>query len=309
MEAELVLKIGDFPDDLQRVIDAEFNCLSADQVLQSETLRTGVRAILTRSNYTVPQQLLEHLPKLKIIATSGVGYDGIPLAVARQQQVVVTNTPGILDGAVSELAIGLLLALLRRIPAADQFVRYGHWDSTAFALTTGLAGKRVGIVGLGRIGQGIAHRLSAFEVSLGYCGTNPKQVTYDFYDNIRDLAAHSDILVVCCPGGESTRHLVDAEVLSRLGPSGYLINVSRGSVVDQAALIAALKNGSLRGAALDVFETEPVVDPVLRQLPNTVLSPHAGSATQETRYRMLRLALDNIHRVLGGQSALTPVGV
>jgi lactate dehydrogenase-like 2-hydroxyacid dehydrogenase len=307
MQREPILKIGVFPEEMQRVIDTEFECHSEDDVRASPALAGVVRAIITRSNYVIPAEWLERLPKLNIISTSGVGYDGIPIAAARDRKVVVSNTPGVLDGAVSELAIALLLAMLRKIPASDRFVREGEWSAGAFPLTSGLAGKKVGIVGLGRIGQGIARRLAGFDVSIAYSASAPKQVPYEFFREVTALAAHADILVVCCPGGAATRHLINAEVLSQLGPQGYVVNVSRGSVVDEAALVEALTNRSIRGAALDVFESEPLTDSPLTKLPNTVLTPHAGSATEETRRVMLRLALDNIHRVLRGEAALTPV--
>ena len=302
-----ILQIGSFPEAMQRVIDAEFACHDAAEVERSTELHGRIRAIVTRSNYAVPLALVQALPRLAVIATSGVGHDGIPVAAAKARGVVVTNTPGVLDGAVSELAIGLLLALLRKIPDADRFVRAGGWSEGLYPLTTGLAGKRVGIVGLGRIGRGIARRLAGFDVEIAYTGTRPQDLPYSFVAEVGALAEASDILIVCCRGGEATRHLIDAAVLERLGPEGFLVNVARGSVVDEAALTAALAAGRLRGAALDVFETEPLADSPLRRLDNTVFSPHAGSATEETRRVMLRLALDNIHRVLAGQPALTPV--
>ena len=299
-----ILKIGSFPEAMQRVIDAEFACHDEAEVGQSVELHGRIRAIVTRSNYAVPLALVQALPRLAVIATSGVGHDGIPVAAAKARGVVVTNTPGVLDGAVSELAIGLLLALLRKIPDADRFVRAGGWSEGLYPLTTGLAGKRVG---LGRIGRGIARRLAGFDVEIAYTGTRAQDLPYGFVAEVGALAEASDILIVCCRGGEATRHLIDAGVLERLGPEGFLVNVARGSVVDEAALTAALAAGRLRGAALDVFETEPLADSPLRRLDNTVFSPHAGSATEETRRVMLRLALDNIHRVLAGQPALTPV--
>jgi len=302
-----ILKIGSFPEAMQRVIDAEFACHDAAEVERSTELHGRIRAIVTRSNYAVPLALVQALPRLAVIATSGVGHDGIPVAAAKARGVVVTNTPGVLDGAVSELAIGLLLALLRKIPDADRFVRAGGWSEGLYPLTTGLAGKRVGIVGLGRIGRGIARRLAGFDVEIAYTGTRAQDLPYGFVAEVGALAEASDILIVCCRGGEATRHLIDAGVLERLGPEGFLVNVARGSVVDEAALTAALAAGRLRGAALDVFETEPLADSPLRRLANTVFSPHAGSATEETRRVMLRLALDNIHRVLAGQPALTPL--
>ncbi len=307
MELVPVLKIGEFQDELQRVIDAEFTCYSEADLKQNASLGERLCAILTRSNYTVSPDLLPLMPNLKIISTSGVGYDGIPVVAAREKNIVVTNTPEVLNKAVSELAVGLLLALLRRIPAADKFVRDGNWNSGIFPLSSDLAGKRVGIVGLGRIGQEIAQRLSGFDVTLAYSDPSQRQVPYEYFGDVLSLAHSMDILVICCPGGAATRHLINADVLSGLGSNGYLVNVSRGSVIDESALVDALKTGVIRGAALDVFEAEPLKNMALLQLPNTILTPHMASSTEETRHAMLLLALDNIRRVLGGAPALTPI--
>jgi lactate dehydrogenase-like 2-hydroxyacid dehydrogenase len=308
MQPETILQIGAFPPALQRVVDAEFRRYTEADLARDPALQRQVRAVLTRSNQAMPAGLLEQLPGLRVIATSGVGYDAIPVAAVRERGVVVTNTPGVLDGAVAEFAVGLLLALLRKIPHADRFVREGDWECNVFPLSTGLADKRVGIVGFGRIGRSIARRLEGFEATLAYCASAKKDdVPYAFYADVTEMAQWADILIVCCPGGEATHHLIDAKVLAALGADGFLVNVSRGSVVDEAALIAALEDGVIRGAALDVFEEEPLRQSPLAQLPNTLLSPHAASATEETRYRMLRLALDNIHRTLAGSAPLTPI--
>ncbi|MBU9681880.1 2-hydroxyacid dehydrogenase [Burkholderia gladioli] len=302
-----VLQIGEFPSAQQDIIDAEVRRYAEEDLQRDPAVSEGIEAILTRSSYQVPASLLASLPNLKIIATSGVGFDGIPLDAARSRGVVVTNTPGVLDAAVCELAIGLLLSLLRRIPSADRFVRDEAWAHELFPLTSSLAGKRIGIVGLGRIGQGIARRLAGFDVEIAYCGSKVEGLPYAMISDVRELASFADILIVCCPGGDRTRHLIDGVVLSALGSSSFLVNVSRGTVVDEAALIDALENGLIRGAALDVFEKEPLIGSRLTTLSNVVLTPHAGSATEETRHTMLRLALDNIHRVLDGSCALTPV--
>ncbi|MFX1689701.1 2-hydroxyacid dehydrogenase [Paraburkholderia sp. A2RI-6] len=306
MERKKVLKLGTFPDELQRVIDDELQCYSEEEVVEEAPLRAQIGAIITRSNYRISPELLCNLPKLRIIATSGVGYDGIPVAAAKERGVVVTNTPGVLDAAVCELAVGLLLAVLRKIPSMDRHVRSGDWKHGSYPLTTGLSGKRVGIVGLGRIGHGIAKRLVPFGVEIAYAGRN-QALTYRHYNDVQQLADCVDILILSCPGGPATHHLVNADVLERLGSQGFLVNVSRGSVVDEAALAAALHNGVIRGAALDVFESEPLINSPLLHLPNVVFTPHAGSATEETRRAMLRITLDNIHRVLDGLDALTPV--
>lgn len=306
---ETLLQIGVFPDALQALVDQEFQCLTPQELTHKPHLVQSVRGLITQSNYTVPLALLESLPALQVIATSGVGFDGIPVAWAQARGIVVTHTPGVLDGAVCELAIGLLLALLREIPVADRFVREGHWSQGVYPLTSDLAGKSVGIVGLGRIGRGIAARLLAFGVDLSYCGSVKADVPFRHFPSAVELAQACDILILSCKGGSETRHLVNAQVLQALGPEGYLLNVARGTVVDEAALLAALQAGGIRAAALDIFEDEPLQDSALVSLPNVLLSPHAGTATRETRAQMLRLTLDNLHAVLCGRAALTPVPV
>lgn len=303
---EPIVKVGTFAPELQARIDGEFRCMDPETVLADEALRRSVRALVTRSNYQVSRALVDRLPGLRIIATCGVGFDGIPVDEARRRAIVVTNTPGVLDAAVCELGIGLLLALLRRIPEADLHVRSGAWQAQPFPLTTSLQGLRIGIVGLGRIGAAMALRLAVFGVRLAYSGRRKPDLPWDHFPSAVELAANVDVLLVCCKGGEETRHLVNAEVLVALG-RGWLVNMSRGSVIDEQALIAALTQGDLRGAALDVFEHEPLRDSPLRQLPSVLLSPHAGSGTEQARTQMVRLTLDNLHRVLDGRPALTPV--
>lgn len=304
---EPVIQIGSFEEELQRLIDAEFESYAPETVIADTRLRAKVRGIVTR-NLPIAPIILDCLPALKIIATSSVGYDALPLDYARERGIIVTNTPGVLDAAVCELAIGLLLSLLRKIPSMDSYMRAGDWPRQGpYPLSAGLAGKTVGIVGMGRIGRGIAKRLVPFDAEIAYTGRRPQATDYRYIPDLRELAAAVDILMVCCPGGQETYRLIDAEVMRALGPEGYLVNVSRGSVVDEQALVEALENGRIRGAALDVFEREPLAASPLFALPNTVLTPHVGSATSETRQAMIRLTLDNLHAVLGGNAALTPI--
>lgn len=304
---ETLVQIGVFPEELQAIVDQEFQCLTPQELTQKPHFLDSVRGLITRSNYTVPLPLLESLPALQVIATCGVGFDGIPVAWAQTSGIVVTHTPGVLDDAVCELTIGLLLALLREIPAADRFVRQGQWSQGAYPLTSGLAGKSVGIVGLGRIGRGVAARLQAFGVDLSYCGSVKADVPFRHFPSAIELAQACDILILSCKGGTDTHHLINAQVLQALGPEGYLVNVARGSVVDEVALLKALRTGVIRAAALDVFEDEPLQDSELVSLPNLLLSPHVGSGTKETRAQMVRLTLDNLQAVLCGRPALTPV--
>lgn len=302
-----LLQIGTFPAPAQAMIDSEFRCHTLEQIEADEALRERVRGIVTRGNYAVPRSVIERLPRLGVIASMGVGYDLIDLAAARDHGVLVSNTPDVLNDAVAELCIGLLLSLLRRLPAADRHVRSGAWKEGVFPLATTLSGKRVGIVGLGRIGKDIARRLEPFGVSIGYHGRSDQHLHWPWQPDLQALARDSDVLVVIAPGGEGTRRLVDAAVLDALGPQGFLVNVARGSVVDEAALLAALEGRGIAGAALDVFENEPAIDERFFALENVVLSPHIGSATHETRAAMARLTLDNLHRFFDDGTVLTPV--
>lgn len=302
-----LLQIGIFPESAQALIDQQFRCHTFEQLELDAALRERVRGIVTRGNYAVPRSVIERLPRLGVIASMGVGYDLVDLAAAREHGVLVSNTPQVLNAAVAELCIGLLLSLLRRLPQADRHVRSGAWKEGVFPLTSTLAGKRVGIVGLGRIGKDIARRLEPFGVAIAYHGRSDQQLHWPWYGDLAALARASDVLVLVAPGGEGTRHLVGAAVLDALGPRGVLVNVARGSVVDEAALLAALEQGGIAGAALDVFEREPDIDPRFLALDNVVLSPHAGSATVETRAAMARLTLDNLHQFFRDGTVLTPV--
>jgi lactate dehydrogenase-like 2-hydroxyacid dehydrogenase len=302
-----LLQIGSFPPEAQARLDAEFRCLSVSDLERDPALAQDIRGVVTRSNLEVPAALVERLPRLEIIATNGVGYDLIPLGLAAQRGIVVTNTPDVLNAAVAELCVGTLLGLLRRLPQADRYVREGRWAQAAFPLSTSLAGKHVGIVGLGRIGKDIARRLEPFGVALAYHGRSDQHLAWRYEPDLVALARDVDILIVVAPGGQETAHLIDARVLAALGPGGYLVNVARGSVVDQQALITALEQGTIAGAALDVFDQEPDIDARFFALDNVLLTPHLGSATQETRAAMAQLMLDNLRAWFRTGRALTPV--
>jgi lactate dehydrogenase-like 2-hydroxyacid dehydrogenase len=303
-----LLQIGSFAPEVQARIDAEFRCVSPADLEREPALAEDIRALITRSNLEVPAALVERLPRLEIIATCGVGYDLIPLELAARRGIVVTNTPDVLNAAVAELCIGALLALLRRLPQADRYVREGRWRAANFPLATSLAGKQVGIVGLGRIGKEIARRLELFGVALAYHGRSDQGLAWRYEPDLAALAKDVDILIVAAPGGRDTARMVDAGVLAALGPDGYLVNVARGSLVDQEALIEALQRGTIAGAALDVFDNEPDVDARLFGLDNALLLPHIGSATHETRAAMAQLMLDNLRAWFRSGRALTPVG-
>jgi len=238
-----------------------------------------------------------------------VGYDGVDVAAALERRVPVTHTPGVLNDEVADLAIGLMLSVARRIPLADRYVRAGRWAKEGpMPLARKVSGARLGIVGLGRIGQAIASRAEAFGMSIAYTGRSAKaELAYTFYPTAQALAAQVDFLIVITPGGAGTRHLINAEVLKALGPEGYLINVARGSVVDETALVDALQQGVIAGAALDVFEKEPHPVEALWSMENVVLTPHMASGTVQTRHAMAKLAVDNLRAHFAGQALFTPV--
>lgn len=294
-----ILQVGQFPAAMQAEIDARLSTLRAPD--------PSVVGLITRSNTRIETALLHELPALRVIATCGVGFDNIPLDLCRERGIAVANTPGVLNDAVCELAMGLLLGLLRRLPTADRYVRDGQWEHGAFPLTRSLAGKRVGIVGMGRIGQDLAARLGPFKVSIAYTGPRKKDLPFAFVPTLADLARASDVLILTCPGGADTDHMVDRAILQALGPNGVLVNMSRGSVVQEDDLMYALEHHEIAGAALDVFANEPHVPQRLRALPNVVFTPHVGSATEETRVAMTRLAVDNLISFFKHNTLLSPV--
>ena len=237
-----------------------------------------------------------------------MGYDGVDVAAAKARNIMVTHTPNVLNDDVADLAMGLMLAAARQLPAADRFVKAGQWPQGPMPLARKVSGARLGIVGIGRIGQAIAQRAAAFNMSIAYTARNPRaELPFAYYPNPTELAKVSDYLVVITPGGAATRKLINAEVLQALGQKGILVNVARGSVIDEAALIDALEKGVIGGAGLDVFENEPNVPEKLRALPHVVLAPHIGSATQQTRQAMADLAFNNLHGFLSSKKVITPV--
>ena len=263
----------------------------------------NIRAIGGSGESKVPAELIALLPKLEIVSIMGVGYDGVDVAAAKARGVMVGHTPDVLNDDVADLALALMLNIARRIPQADKFVRAGLWPKGPMPLARKMSGSRLGIVGMGRIGQAIAQRALAFGMSIAYTARSAKLgLPYAFHATPKALAAASDFLVIITPGGAATRKLIDAEVLRALGPEGYLVNVARGSVVDEAALIEALQKGTIAGAALDVFEKEPEVPEALRALDNVVLVPHIGSATVQTRHAMAARAFANLEAHFAGKA-------
>lgn len=268
----------------------------------------SVRGLAAAGKLVVDDAFLARLPALQIVANFGVGYDKIDAVAARRRGVMVTNTPDVLTDEVADLTLGLLIATVRRLPQADRFVRAGRWESESFPLSSSLRGRRVGIVGLGRIGQAIAERCAAFGLPIAYFSRQAKPgVAWTHHASVAALAADVDTLIVTAAGGPATEGLVGAAAIAALGPQGVLINVARGSVVDEAALIAALETGGLLAAGLDVFRDEPRVPERLRALDNVVLLPHVGSASVATRQAMGDLVVRNLVAWFEDGRALTPV--
>lgn len=267
-----------------------------------------IRGVAGSGESKLPAELIARLPALEMVSVLGVGYDGVDTTAAKARGVMVTHTPDVLNDEVADTAIGLMLCAARQLPAADRFVRAGQWPQGPFPLTRKMSGARLGLLGMGRIGQAIARRAQAFGMQIAYHTRTPRPaLPYPHVADLVALAAQSDFLVVITPGGAGTRHLVSAAVLEALGPQGILVNVARGTVVDQAALVDALASGRLGGAALDVFDGEPQVPQALIDMPHVVLTPHVGSATHQTRQAMADLALDNLVRHFDGQPVRTPV--
>lgn len=268
----------------------------------------SIRGIATNGHVGCSKTLMAKLPNLEIIASNGVGYDSIDIAACKAAGVRVTNTPDILSDAVAEITLGLIIALCRRIPQADQYMRAGHWLEANYPLTGELTGAKVGILGLGRIGKEVARRCQAFKMQVVYHGRNKQPYEpYPYYDDLVEMAKDVDWLVVIAPGSEETTGIVSRRVMEALGPEGHLVNIARGALVDETALVALLQSGRLGGAALDVFAQEPNVPDALFALDNVVLSPHQGSATWKTRIAMGTLVIRNLAAHFAGNPLPTPV--
>lgn len=268
-----------------------------------------VRFVQTTGFSGCPSDLMRALPNLEIVGVMGVGVDAVDLAQARARGIAVTNTPDVLNDDVADLGIALLLMTARHLALSDRYVRDGRWKRLGNqALATKVSGKRLGIVGMGRIGKVVARRAAAFDMDISYHARNPADVPYRHMPDLVAMARGVDFMIVIVPGGPATKGLIGAEVIAALGPKGILVNVSRGSVVDEPALVEALVSGRLGGAGLDVFADEPNVPDALLGLDNVVLAPHVGSGTNETRGAMADLVVNNLRAHLSGGKLLTPVG-
>ncbi|MBX3650289.1 MAG: 2-hydroxyacid dehydrogenase [Burkholderiales bacterium] len=296
----------------QKRMEQAFNLVKLweqpDRAAALKAAAPKVRALAHTGHSKVDAALMDALPKLEIIANFGVGVDQIDLDAAKARGITVTNTANALNDCVADCAIALVLNTLRKFPQADKYLRAGRWKSDGtYPFTTSLGGKTLGILGLGRIGEEIANRAKAFKMEVRYHNRNRKDVPWAYDPDPVTLAKNSDVLVAITPGGPETDKLVNAAVLDALGPQGYVVNVARGSVVDQPVLLKYLQEGKIAGAGLDVYYDEPNVDPAFFTLDNVVLLPHMASATNETRTAMGLLQIENIQLKLDGKAVKTPV--
>ena len=267
-----------------------------------------IRAVATRGDLVCGGDLIAALPNLEIIGCYGVGTDGIDFTATRPRGIKVTNTPDVLTDDVADLAIGLMISIARLLPQGDVLVRQGRWREQGMPLATSFSGKRLGIVGMGRIAAAVARRAEAFNMEISYFNRTKRDgLAYRHFDSLAGLAANCDFLVAAITGGPATAKLIDAHVLKALGPEGYFVNVARGSVVDEEALLDALESKTIKGAALDVFINEPDINRRFFNLENTVLQPHVGSASVETRKAMGQLVRDNLAAHFAGRPLLTEV--
>jgi lactate dehydrogenase-like 2-hydroxyacid dehydrogenase len=308
MSADILIT-APLPPFLYDPLKAAYRCHDYSQASDKAALLTAegaaIRGLVQGGGTVTATKLLDALPGLEIISVFGVGYDGVPTAYCRQRGIKVTNTPDVLTDDVADVALGLILMTGRGFVRLNRFVHAGEWERRGPELTTKLGGRKVGILGLGRIGKAIAERVSAMGMKVAYTGRKPQNVRYEYFGDLRALAAAVDFLVVACPGGEATRNIVNAEVLAALGKKGTLINIARGSIVDEPALVAALRAGTIKGAGLDVFADEPRIPADLMTMDNVVLLPHVGSATRETRQAMGDLCKANLDAWFADRKVLT----
>lgn len=309
-----VLIIGALLPSLQEAVETHFDATRfwelPDQNVWLAQHGSRIRAIVTSGALGASSEVIGKLPNLEAIFSFGVGYDSIAVDAARDRGIVVTNTPAVLDDCVADTAMALTLDVMRRYSEADRFVRAGKWTQGKFPLASKIGGKKIGIVGLGNIGESIAKRAAAFDMEVLYHNRKPKAgVSYHYYADLDAMISDCDVLVLAVPGGKSTEGLIDAKRIGLLGSKGFLVNIARGSVVDQPALIQALQEKRIAGAGLDVYEDEPNVPQSLIDLPNVVLLPHLASGTHETRQAMGDLVWSNIQGYFHDErKVLTPVG-
>lgn len=314
MPPALLLVIGAYSQTDQASFDRGFTHIKLGSVSEllslSQEQRLAIRALAYKGHAPFGADEMALLPNLGLIANYGVGYDSIDVAAARSRAIEVTNTPDVLNDDVADLAVALALALSRRLVEGSNWVRSGRWTKEGeLPLNRRFSGSKVGVLGLGRIGREIAHRLSGFKTEVHYFSRQPKETpqSWRYHASPQELASAVDHLFVAVVGGSQTQHIVDGEVLRALGPDGTLTNISRGSTVDEAALLDALEQKTIRGAALDVYAQEPELDPRYLALDNVVLQPHQGSGTVETRAAMAALQRQNIMAYFAGEALITPI--
>jgi lactate dehydrogenase-like 2-hydroxyacid dehydrogenase len=311
MKHEIVITAQGHKGTLER-LQQEFSALklweAADRAAALKEAAPRVRALSHFGHARVDGKLMDALPRLEIIANFGVGVDQIDLEAAKKRNIIVTNTPDVLNNCVADCAMALVLNTLRKFPQSEAYLRSGLWPTRGpYPLATSVGGKILGILGLGRIGEAIAKRALGFGMKIRYHNRNRKNVPYAYDADPVALAKNSDVLLIVTPGGADTAKLVNAKVLDALGPQGYLVNVARGSVVDEPVLLRYLQEKKIAGAGLDVFEHEPKVPPEFYALDNAVLFPHVASATVETRKAMGDLQVENLHLHFAGKPVKTPV--
>lgn len=310
MDKPDIMQLCQLPDWDQRPISAAFTVhdhhAASDKTAFLADTGSHIRAIVTNGAVGVAPEILAACPRLELIAIYGVGYDAVDLAACKARGIRVTNTPDVLTDDCADLAVGMLLALSRGIVKAEAWAR-GPWRQASFPLTRRVTGMRVGIVGLGRIGAAIANRLEGFNCDIAYSARSKKDVPHTFIRDVVALASRSDALIVTALANAETRHLINAEVLDALGQKGFLINIARAAIIDETALLAALETNRIAGAALDVFEGEPALNPRFLTLSNVLLQPHHASGTVETRQAMGQLMRDNLTAHFAGRPLPTPV--
>jgi hydroxypyruvate reductase len=273
----------------------------------------GIRAMITAGGTALGAEAMDMLPKLGAIVCYGTGYDGVDLAAAAKRNIAVGNSPGANASSVADIAVTLMLAAVRRLPVLDQYVRSGDWagakPSPMMRPQNGMLGRKVGVYGMGEIGQKIAARVAAFETEVGYFSRSKREVPYRYFDSLEAVADWCSVLMIAVRAGEGTRHAVNADILKRLGADGYVVNIARGSVIDQPALVAALTNKVIAGAGLDVYAKEPHAPDQLMALPNVVLTPHTGGHTVESHVAMQDCVLANLDAYFAGKPLPYPVSL
>jgi lactate dehydrogenase-like 2-hydroxyacid dehydrogenase len=303
--------IGDASERMMDRLNAGFDVTRAETEAAFLNLiaeGAGIEGIGMDAHWKIGADVFDKLPDLKIVSKFGVGYDSVDAVEAARRGIMVSHTPDVLNAEVADTTLMLWLAVSRQLLPSERWARSGDWERKGnYPLTRSIRNRTVGILGMGRIGQEIAATIRPFNPTILYHTRSPKDVSYEYVGSLVEMARRSDVLIVITPGGAATRHLVDAEVLDALGPEGIVINVARGTVIDEAALVEALVEGRLGGAGLDVFEAEPKIPDALKTLDNVVLLPHVGSGSVETRQMMGDLVCDNLDQWVSDGTVKTPV--